>query len=71
MRLALSRNTLAATSVAVYLFELASPQLVTGNFATSLPNLFGAKVNELIAQGEWWRLFTPSLLVRSFPLSKS
>ncbi|GAQ93084.1 Rhomboid family proteins [Klebsormidium nitens] len=59
-------NTLAAISVAVYLFELASPQTDPGNFATSLPNLFGAKVNELIALGEWWRLFTPSLLHAGF-----
>jgi membrane associated rhomboid family serine protease len=28
----------------------------------SLPYLYGAKVNELIVDGEWWRLVTPMFL---------
>ena len=52
-----------AINVAVFLFELASPEAIPGVIATSLPSLLGAKVNTLIEAGEWWRLVTPTFLV--------
>ncbi|CAI5953713.1 unnamed protein product [Closterium sp. NIES-65] len=54
--------TLVAINIAVFLFELASPEAVPGVITTSLPALLAAKVNPLIEAGEWWRLLTPSLL---------
>lgn len=64
----LLRNILLAINVAVFLFELASPEAVPGLIVTSLPSLLGAKVNTLIAAGEWWRLVTPMFLVSKHPL---
>jgi len=52
-----------ALNIAVYLFGLASPLEVPGMVDASLPFLYGAKVNELIVNGEWWRLVTPTFLV--------
>ncbi|KAG0556617.1 hypothetical protein M758_11G065500 [Ceratodon purpureus] len=55
-------NGLVALNIAVYLFGLASPLEVPGMGDASLPFLYGAKVNELIVNGEWWRLATPTFL---------
>jgi rhomboid protease GluP len=43
---------------AVYLAQIASQQLLGGD----LPAAMGMKVNSLIMQGQYWRLFTPALL---------
>ncbi len=45
-------------TVLVYIAQLGSPYL----FGYDLPAALGMKVNELIAQGELWRLLTPLLL---------
>ena len=58
-----------ALNIAVYLFGLASPLEVPGMGDASLPFLYGAKVNELIVNGEWWRLATPTFLVKIAALS--
>jgi membrane associated rhomboid family serine protease len=55
-------NGLVALNIAVYLFGLASPLEVPGMVDASLPYLYGAKVNELIVNGDWWRLVTPMFL---------
>jgi rhomboid protease GluP len=52
-------------TVAVYLLQMATLYFVhipglPG--AVDIPGALGAKVNELIIQGQWWRLFTPMLL---------
>lgn len=53
---------LLALNIAVFLFETASPEAVPGTITTSLPGLYGAKVNALILAGQWWRLITPMFL---------
>ncbi|KAL2652059.1 hypothetical protein R1flu_020187 [Riccia fluitans] len=55
-------NLLVAVNVAVYLFGLASPHEAFGITDSSLPFVYGAKVNELIVAGQWWRLITPMFL---------
>jgi membrane associated rhomboid family serine protease len=55
-------NGLVALNIAVYLFGLASPLQVPSMMDASLPFVYGAKVNELILNGEWWRLITPTFL---------
>eukprot|EP00897_Mesotaenium_endlicherianum_P000428 jgi/Mesen1/10386/ME000081S09776 len=44
-------NALVALNVAVFLFELASPQVIPGDVATSLPSLFMAKHNGFLHVG--------------------
>jgi rhomboid protease GluP len=45
-------------TVLIYLIQVFSGLL----FGTDLPSVYGLKVNELIVQGEYWRLLTPMLL---------
>ncbi|BFI25804.1 hypothetical protein MPTK2_1g24540 [Marchantia polymorpha subsp. ruderalis] len=55
-------NVLVAINIAVYLFGLASPHEAFGITDSSLPFVYGAKVNDLIVAGQWWRLITPMFL---------
>ena len=59
----LQRYAIVAINIAVYLFGLASPVDTVGVGTSTLPVLYGAKVNALILGGEWWRLITPMFLV--------
>ncbi|KAK9114818.1 hypothetical protein Syun_021615 [Stephania yunnanensis] len=53
---------LAAINIAVFLFEIASPVKNSDVDLLTLPSLYGAKINQLIVVGEWWRLVTPMFL---------
>lgn len=55
-------------NIAVFLFELASPVRISDLELFSLPSLYGAKINDLILVGEWWRLVTPMFLVHALIL---
>ncbi|KAL6640187.1 hypothetical protein ACP70R_022036 [Stipagrostis hirtigluma subsp. patula] len=59
-------NLLAAINIAVLLFEIASPVKNSENEYLSLPLIYGAKINDLILSGEWWRLLTPMCLHSGF-----
>ncbi|PIN01999.1 Rhomboid protease [Handroanthus impetiginosus] len=57
-------GVLASINIAVFLFEIATP-VKNSNFELfSLPMIYGAKINNLILTGEWWRLVTPMFLVQ-------
>lgn len=51
--------TLLGISVLVYLLQLATQYMLSGN---DLPALYGMKINPLIIQGQLWRLITPVFL---------
>ncbi|KAJ9682925.1 hypothetical protein PVL29_018782 [Vitis rotundifolia] len=55
-------SILVSINIAVVLFELASPIRNSDLELSSLPLIYGAKINDLILVGEWWRLVTPMFL---------
>ncbi|XP_002516742.3 RHOMBOID-like protein 9, chloroplastic isoform X1 [Ricinus communis] len=55
-------SILVSINIAVFLFELASPVRNSEFELFTLPLLYGAKINDLILVGEWWRLLTPMFL---------
>ncbi|XVF20562.1 hypothetical protein REPUB_Repub12eG0011300 [Reevesia pubescens] len=55
-------SILASINIAVFLFEIATPVRSSDLDLFSLPSLYGAKINDLILVGEWWRLVTPMFL---------
>lgn len=58
------RGVIASLNIAVFLFEIASPIRSAELELVSIPMLYGAKINDLIVSGEWWRLVTPMFLVQ-------
>ncbi|XP_074298549.1 RHOMBOID-like protein 9, chloroplastic [Silene latifolia] len=59
-------SILISMNIAVFLFEIASPIKNSENNLWSLPLMYGAKVNDLIMLGEWWRILTPMFLHAGF-----
>ena len=55
--------TILAITVIIYILQLASEVLLQGD----LPGAFLAKDNDLIREGQIWRLFTPALVHGSIP----
>ncbi|KAL8472556.1 hypothetical protein ACS0TY_029672 [Phlomoides rotata] len=57
-------GALASINIAVFLFDIATPVKSSYFELVSLPMVYGAKINDLILTGEWWRLVTPMFLVQ-------
>ncbi|KAI3451750.1 hypothetical protein Pfo_008415 [Paulownia fortunei] len=55
-------GVLVSINIAVFLFEIAAPVKNSNLELFSLPMVYGAKINNLILTGEWWRLVTPMFL---------
>ncbi|MBA0859306.1 hypothetical protein Goshw_005583 [Gossypium schwendimanii] len=55
-------SIVASINVAVFIFEIATPVKISELQLFSIPSLYGAKINDLILVGEWWRLVTPMFL---------
>ncbi|KAL8476592.1 hypothetical protein ACS0TY_029042 [Phlomoides rotata] len=55
-------GALASINIAVFLFDIATPVKSSYFELVSLPMVYGAKINDLILTGEWWRLVTPMFL---------
>ncbi|KAL5726298.1 hypothetical protein ACHQM5_009352 [Ranunculus cassubicifolius] len=53
---------LASINIGVFLFEIATPVKNSDLELLTLPSIYGAKINQLILDGEWWRLVTPMFL---------
>jgi len=50
--------SLIGFTLVIYLLQVATDYLIYNDFLV----LYGAKINQFIAEGEFWRLFTPMLL---------
>lgn len=57
-------GVLISINIAVFLFEIATPVKISNLELLSLPKIYGAKINNSIITGEWWRLVTPMFLVQ-------
>eukprot|EP00271_Cylindrocystis_brebissonii_P009358 TRINITY_DN24151_c0_g1_i1.p1 TRINITY_DN24151_c0_g1~~TRINITY_DN24151_c0_g1_i1.p1 ORF type:complete len:667 (-),score=81.28 TRINITY_DN24151_c0_g1_i1:154-2154(-) len=59
-------NSLVVINILFFLISKFGPSLLPNNLMATLPSLYLAKVNSYIAAGDWWRLFTPTLLHAGF-----
>ncbi|KAF5195271.1 Rhomboid-like protein 9 protein [Thalictrum thalictroides] len=55
-------SVFASINIAVFLFEIATPVKNSDLELFTLPSMYGAKINHMIQEGEWWRLLTPMFL---------